>query len=288
MTQLIGVDVSSYQPSNYSTAGLSFAIVKATEYTSYVNPEYAAQVATARDAGLLVGHYHFARSTDSAAEAAYFAAHASVQPGDLIALDWEVSTVTPAARDTWLRDVKARFPHNRVVLYCDVNYWDTLDTEHYAADGLWIADYSNPAGHPNVAQPWVIHQYSSAGGIDHNIAVFGTIAEMRAWADGLDAPVPTPIEEDDWMTVTSANGRAGLAWPTGKYHAIGVNYDPANGVPKIRLVLALHTGPFVAAENWEPQHGCDALEIPVQFVANCQGVILEGASNGPVFDVTAA
>lgn len=33
-----GVDVSSYQSSSFSTKDLDFAIVKATEGTSYLNP----------------------------------------------------------------------------------------------------------------------------------------------------------------------------------------------------------------------------------------------------------
>lgn len=188
-----GVDVSSYQPSTYPTAGLSFAIVKATESTTYVNPEHTAQVACARNAGLVVGHYHYARGTDSAAEVAYFAANANVQAGDLIMLDWEESNVTPAARDAWLAGAKATFPNNRVLLYCDVSFWESLDPTHSCGDGLVIADY-NGGSEPDISQPWVMWQYSSADNIDHDYGNFADEAALRAWAGA--APVgPQPILE---------------------------------------------------------------------------------------------
>lgn len=292
MTLVTGVDVSSYQNSTFSTNGLAFAIVKATEWTTYVNPEYKAQLAHVRAAGLIVGHYHYARGTDSAAEVAYFAAHADVQPGDIIALDWEASDVTPAARDAWLRGAKARFPHNRVILYCDIDYWTTLDTEHYAADGLWIADYSHPAGHPNIAQTWEFHQYSSAGGMDHNVANFATKAQLAAWARGL-IPVPapvqitTPTEDDEDMSTTSVNGRAGLSWAAGSRHVVQVNYDGAGGnQPRLRVVLVMVTGPWVAPAEWVPANSTGVYEIPANLVAGCRGVILEDA-HGAVYDASA-
>lgn len=56
---LRGIDVSAFQSSDYRTDGLSFVFVKATEGRTYVNPKLAAQTKTAREAGLVVGFYHF-------------------------------------------------------------------------------------------------------------------------------------------------------------------------------------------------------------------------------------
>ena len=61
--------MSSYQhpnnaPVNWAAvkaAGISFAFVKSTESTGYVNPYYARDVAGARAAGVVVGAYHFAQ-----------------------------------------------------------------------------------------------------------------------------------------------------------------------------------------------------------------------------------
>jgi hypothetical protein len=283
MSYVTGVDVSSYQSADFDTSGLDFAIVKATESTTYKNPEYAAQVEHARAGGLVVGHYHFARSTDSAAEVAYFASVATVETGDIIALDWEVTSVTPAARDAWLADAKTRFPHNRVVLYCDVSFWNEYDQTHNAADGLWIAD---PGVTSPGTLPWLFWQYSSAGNIDHSYGNFQSLGALIAW---VIAPAITP-NEDDFMSVTSVAGRAGIAWPAGKCHSVAYNWDPAGGADRtVRVVLVLDSGPFVLYESFAPTQslGTASFEIPAEHVPVCRGVILENA-NAAIFDVTAA
>lgn len=57
---LRGIDISSHQPAvNWSAVAVvqDFAVIKATGGLSYVNPQYAKQIAGARSVGLLVGHY---------------------------------------------------------------------------------------------------------------------------------------------------------------------------------------------------------------------------------------
>lgn len=278
---ITGVDVSSYQNSTYDISGQSFAIVKATESTSYTNPEYTAQVAHARNAGLVVGHYHYlSASGDAAAEFAYFASVARVVEGDIIALDWEASDASAGARDVWLNAAQAHFPQNKVILYCDVDYWVNHDPTHSAADGLWIADY-NGGSRPNISQPWVFWQYSSANNLDHSYGNFASLAELVDWCLGL-VPHPTTNEDDDMARSVSSNaGQAGLVWSTGTAHSFGVNYDgPA---PSLRVVACLKTGPLVLAEAWVPQHGCDSYQVPAEHVSACQGVIVEASDKAAVF-----
>jgi GH25 family lysozyme M1 (1,4-beta-N-acetylmuramidase) len=79
-----GIDVSSYQPhvewKVVAAAGADFAIVKLTEGNGYLNPLAATQIAGARDAGMFVMGYHFARpngpnwAADAVAEAAHLLA----------------------------------------------------------------------------------------------------------------------------------------------------------------------------------------------------------------------
>lgn len=176
-----GQDWASFQADAPSTNGLAFAFVKATEGLTYVNPRHAAQVAHARAAGLVVGHYHFGRPGSMGAQAAYFLAHAGAAPNDVLCLDWEDPGVSSADKDAWLKAVQAAAPGHRVVLYCNRDFW--LNREHggYAADGLWIADPSAPRGAPRIAAPWLIHQYSSAGGLDRDFSPLSP-AQFRAWA----------------------------------------------------------------------------------------------------------
>lgn len=94
-----GVDVASYQSTDlaaYHKAGASFAIVKLTEGTDYVNPKASKQVASSRANHLYTHAYHFARFGSSVSqakkEAAYFIKQAKkedISQKRMLWLDWE-------------------------------------------------------------------------------------------------------------------------------------------------------------------------------------------------------
>jgi hypothetical protein len=212
------IDIASYQPEAFSTAGIDGVFVKATESTGYVNPRYAAQIAHARAAKLVVGHYHFLHHGSASAEAAYFVHHADVRPGEIIACDWEYASSTQADRDAWMKAVKAAFPHNRVILYCNKSFWRNRDTESYAGDGLWIADPDSPAGKPGISAPWVFHQYSEAGGVDHDVANFDSPAALRSWASGgavVNIPATPPATTTKGTPAVSASAEEVWAYSHG-------------------------------------------------------------------------
>ncbi|QTE01022.1 glycoside hydrolase family 25 protein [Streptomyces cyanogenus] len=181
---LHGIDVSAFQSSSYETDGLSFAFVKATEGRSYVNPRLTAQTKTARDAGLVVGFYHFLWPGDLTAQAEYFLRHAPDRTGDILAVDWETTGdgthASNAEKDRFIRKLKALRPHNRVVLYCNRHFWLNHDTTSYAGDGLWIADYV-AAGKPRIKAKWRFHQYTSEPH-DKDVANFASKAALKEWA----------------------------------------------------------------------------------------------------------
>jgi hypothetical protein len=200
-----------------------------------------------------------------------------VQAGDVIALDWEQTEVTAAARDEWLRAAKARFPHNKVILYCNVDYWTSRDSEHYAADGLWIADYSAAPGKPRVS-PWVFHQYSSANGMDHSVANFTSKAALATWANALNAPAAKPTIEDEEIMAKSESGTAFVSWAAGARSVIQVN---AQGKPDLVLDIELkfETGPWYTEStgNGGPftvRNGSDVWRVPAALVSKCRGAIL--------------
>lgn len=181
---LHGIDVSAYQSTSYDTDGLSFVFIKATEGHSYVNPRLSAQTKTARDAGLVVGFYHFLWPGDLTDQAEYFVKHAPEKAGDILAVDWETTSAgthaSNAEKDRFIRKVKELRPGHRVVLYSNRNYWLNIDTTSYAGDGLWIADYVT-AGEPRVKAKWLFHQYGSEPR-DKDVADFTDQAALRAWA----------------------------------------------------------------------------------------------------------
>lgn len=181
---LHGVDVSSYN-SSYSTEGLDFVFVKATEGRSYINPRQSAQAAKAREAGCVVGFYHFLWPGNIAAQASYFVEKCASIEGDILAADWERSGdgtyATNGEKDQFLAEVKKLRPTHRVMLYCNRDFWLNHDTTSYAADGLWIADYVS-AGHPRIKARWRIHQYTDTP-LDKNVADFTSKAALKEWAD---------------------------------------------------------------------------------------------------------
>ena len=196
-----GIDVASFQSSTYSTTGLAFVMVKATEGTSYVNPRHAAQVAHARAAGLVVGHYHFSRPGSLTAQATYFLKHAAAKAGDILAFDWEDTGVSGTDKDNWIKHVQASAAGHRVVLYCNRDFWLNRDHTSFAGDGLWIADPDASAGHPRVEHAWTFHQYSSSGGLDRDLGNFASRAALGTWAaKGVKPPSYEPFPGAAWFT----------------------------------------------------------------------------------------
>jgi GH25 family lysozyme M1 (1,4-beta-N-acetylmuramidase) len=182
---LEGIDVSHWQNTitwpSVAAAGKRFAIIKASESTTYVDPTYATNRAGAQAAGLWTGAYHFARpdatAGDALAEADHFAATITLGRGDLIpALDLEQAGGLSVAAlqawvTTWLGEVTKKVGI-RPMIYTSPNFWKTYmgDSRALADAGyktLWIAHWgvsaptvpaSNWGGHG-----WTFWQYSNCG-----------------------------------------------------------------------------------------------------------------------------
>ncbi|TFY60014.1 hypothetical protein EVG20_g7581 [Dentipellis fragilis] len=164
-----GIDVSGYQPSvNWNTVkanGVTFAYIKATESTSYINPSFSSQYTGATNAGIIRGGYHFAHpdTSSGAAQAKYFLAHGGgwssdgrTLPG---ALDIEYNPngatcygLSASAMVSWIRDFSntyeaatGRYP----VIYTTTDWWTTCTGNSPAfasTNPLWIARYSSSIG----------------------------------------------------------------------------------------------------------------------------------------------
>jgi Glycosyl hydrolases family 25 len=252
-----GVDVSSYQGVGYATTGLSFVFVKVTEGLAYVNPKWTGQRATARHAGLATGFYHYPHLANSpTAEADHFLAQVKLVAGDMLALDWEWYGQTVSAararsyKKTWLAHVKSKAPGHKVGLYVDRSNWTTVDTDSDCGDFLWIAD-DTKAGHPRIKHPWTFHQYGSSGGIDHDVANFGSAAALRAWAAGHAASTPQEDDMPQWhegrvpagqdaITVAVPHGAAWHAFPHRKLHLVYDSVGAPDSTATVRV--AVHNG----------------------------------------------
>jgi GH25 family lysozyme M1 (1,4-beta-N-acetylmuramidase) len=241
-----GPDVSRWQHpggkaiswSKVKKAGNSFAIVKATEGSSYTNAWYAKDVAGARKAGLVVGAYHYARPTSSMSSAVSQARHFASVIGDVRQtgtmppiLDIESTGGLGAGQlVTWaqvftetVRQLTGRTP----VVYTYVNFWSSrmAGTTAFTRFPLWLA-YYNPHVYPPLIGGWQDHtmwQYTDratisgiSGGVDRN-RFMGTAADLAVFADGT-LETPWPVTAPGAPTKVKATGSirsATLTWVPG-------------------------------------------------------------------------
>ncbi|HVT64034.1 MAG TPA: GH25 family lysozyme [Mycobacteriales bacterium] len=245
-----GPDVASYQhpataayphgkPINWSAVardGMEFAIVKASESTTYKNPFFAADYQGVADAGLVRGAYHFARpayplNTTATDQADYFAkligevdTPATLPP----ALDLEVTGGLPRADlVTWAQIFlyRLRSDTNRTpMLYTYPSFWtDVLaDPGAFARFPLWMASYCHPV--PGCAPTADLWQYTSSasisgisGGVDESTFVGTRGTEWDVLSDGTtESPwgsaLPKPPHS---LSVTPGPTTATVSWVPG-------------------------------------------------------------------------
>ena len=77
---LNGIDISNWQSGiNLAVVPCDFVVIKATEGTGYVNPDYERAYRQAKTAGKCLGIYHYASGGNIQAEAEYFLKNAIIQ-----------------------------------------------------------------------------------------------------------------------------------------------------------------------------------------------------------------
>ncbi|KAI0332835.1 glycoside hydrolase family 25 protein [Cubamyces sp. BRFM 1775] len=164
-----GIDISHYQGTvNFNTVkanGLSFVYIKATEGTSYTDPDFSSHYTGATNAGLIRGGYHFAHPDESsgATQAKFFLAHGGGWSGDGItlpgALDIEYNPsgaecygLSASAMVSWIKDFSNTY-HSSTgvypVIYTTTDWWTTCTGNSAAfasTNPLWIARYASSIG----------------------------------------------------------------------------------------------------------------------------------------------
>jgi GH25 family lysozyme M1 (1,4-beta-N-acetylmuramidase) len=209
-----GIDVSSWQhPSGAKIdwkkvrdSGVRFAIVKATEGKTYTNPYFVEDRTRAREAGLVVGAYHYARPklpiSTAAEQARHFldVAGTTRQPGNLApVLDLEDAGELDAAElvawaRTFMAEIETRTGRTPV-FYTHRSFWaDVLgNPAAFAHYPLWFAIHSTrttPGSPPGGWQNWTLWQHSQSGRVpgisaDVDLDVYCCTPEaLTAGADG--------------------------------------------------------------------------------------------------------
>lgn len=211
------IDTSSWQTGiNVTNTGAEIVVAKATEGTTYVNPDCDRVVQDALTAGQGVGVYHFAHTeNDAKQEAQHFinSTRGYINKGIVPILDWEPNAPWDTNWAlTWLHTVEAAWGTKPIIYtyqYVENSYdWTNVVRENY---GLWIAAYTlgdTPiyGFNPPAAQPTLHHwpfavawQYTANGhvngwngGLDLSV-VYGDLNTWHAYAgNGQVAPKPTP------------------------------------------------------------------------------------------------
>lgn len=204
----------------------------------------------------------------------------SASTNDGVVLDVETGDATPEEAVNWV--LARRHAGVEPSVYCGEAAWSSVkaafSTHDVPQPHYWVAQYDNVAVLPVGA---IAKQFKSTPGWDESV-----VADYWPGVDPAPIPAAAAALEEDEMSTTSVNGRAGLSWPQGSRHVVQVTYDPHAGNPVLRVVLALTTGPWVAPE-WKPANGSGVYEVPEQYRATCRGVILQGSAV-PVYDATAA
>jgi lysozyme len=172
-----GIDVSHYQGTvnwpQVRAAGVQFAFAKATEGVTWTDPEFAANWAGMKAAGILRGAYHFFEPNDDAGQQAQlFLATVQLESGDLPpVLDVETAAATSEELwqgvQTWLDRVQAAtgLPP---ILYLSPGFADENNAPvSLITYPLWVAEYG--VAEPRLPQGWshwLLWQSSQTGTID--------------------------------------------------------------------------------------------------------------------------
>lgn len=233
-----GIDISRWQKGiNLEAVPCDFVIVKATQGTSYISPEYEKQINQALSLGKLIGVYHYAGGGGAIPEAEHFIKTVRPYIGRaILVLDWEgeqnPNFGNPDYALAWLNYIKIQtgvLPF----IYMSKSVCRQYKKQWNPSFPLWCAQYKNqqPTGYQD--NPWTdskgfgpwsvcqILQYSSKGrlnGYNGNLDLnkaYITADEWRLYAgtsSDIHETKPTLKKGDrneyvrDWQAYLNAHG----------------------------------------------------------------------------------
>ena len=212
------IDIASWQAGidldkMFRTNPLDGVIIKATQGTGYVNPEYAAWFKWLTEHNKPLGVYHFANGQDAAAEAKHFYAYTKSAIGKAIPiLDYELDALKRGTG--WVKqfvDAYRELSGVTCMIYCSLSVIHDQDWSKLTECPLWIAQYAdgNPVygfldkpwqkGNVNPFSKYWMHQYTSNGHLNSwggrldLDKFYGTREDWDKLCKGAGpAPEPTP------------------------------------------------------------------------------------------------
>jgi GH25 family lysozyme M1 (1,4-beta-N-acetylmuramidase) len=195
-----GIDVSHYQGSitwtSVKSAGIQFAFIKATEATTYKDPNFSANYLHAYNAKVIRGAYHFARPdlSSGAAQATYFAANGGAWSADgltlpgMLDLEGGCYSKSTSAMQSWILDFyntyKAKTGRD-ILIYTSPSWWNSCTggwSGMYSKSPLVVANWTSSASPsiPSGFPYWTFWQYTDSGSVS---GVSGAVDRDRFSAD---------------------------------------------------------------------------------------------------------
>lgn len=229
-----GIDVSHHnRVDNWKAVrgnNITYACIKLTESTGFVDDAAAGHAKGARAAGIHVGGYHFAKLGDIAGQVRHFAAHLKARgmigPGAMAPmLDMEAKELIPTANTfiaDFIRRLRAATGQRKVLVYANLDWYQNHLRPNEWADNdvrLWVARFNGDPGNPGFAHAKVaLHQHTSEGkvpGIPGHVDRDATVGSHRLASvlqgNGGPAPTPTPTPQPNTYTVKSGDTLSAIA-----------------------------------------------------------------------------
>lgn len=280
---LNGIDVASYQAGlEPAKVPCDFVIVKATQGTTYINPDFQRMKDASIAAGKLLGIYHYAAGGNPISEANFFIETIKPYIGKaILALDWE-GGMNPAFGKNdvdwckkFLDHVKEKtgvtpFIYMSKINGCRAHNWSAVAMDY----PLWGAQYGSNSHTGYQTTPWTdsgswgawdkvtIFQYSSHGrlsGWNANLDVdlaYMNAKEWSEWATGKPALVEFPDKTDADLAVEILFNVYGTGEARKK--ALGGRYTGAQEDVN-RLLNGNKTSLLMAVHSYLKRHGADTI-----------------------------
>ena len=172
---MLGVDLSHWNKVDWKKLSkhTSFAIIKATQGISFVDPEFKNNQRLARKYQVPLGYYHFASGYASPKQEAehFIKTIGDLEIGELLTLDWEIQHHNPVQWCLQFLEEVEKMTNVKPLIYLNVATLKRYDWSPVAKNdnGLWIAYYGWNFGMPKRKPPsyawdfWAIWQYTSRG-----------------------------------------------------------------------------------------------------------------------------
>lgn len=204
---LQGIDVASYQTGiNFAQVPCDFAIIKATEGTSYVNPACNAQYSSAKNAGKLLGLYHYVKGGNAVAEANFFVDNIKNYIGSaILCIDWETGGNSAWGDMSYLKQLCQQVIARtgvRPLIYVQASAYAPVSAVAKELNlGLWIAQYASMALTGYQAHPWNEGAYSCA------IRQYSSTGRLPGWGGNLDLNLAY-MDANAWRKYAGTSGAA--------------------------------------------------------------------------------